>query len=46
VEPREVKELLKYYEMSKKAVKGFAGNKKAQKRLMSQLQFDENAMKG
>lgn len=41
VEPREVKELLKYYEMSKRAVKGFAGNKKMQKRLMSQLQFDE-----
>jgi signal recognition particle subunit SRP54 len=46
VEPREVKELLKYYEMSKRAVKGFAGNKKMQKRLMSQLQFDEGATKG
>ena len=44
VEPREVKELLKYYEMSKRAVKGFAGNKKMQKRLMSQLQFDEKGM--
>lgn len=40
VEPREVKELLKYYEMSKRAVKGFAGNKKMQKRLMQQLQFE------
>lgn len=46
VEPREVKELLKYYEMSKRAVKGFAGNKKMQKKLMQQLQFDEGAVKG
>ncbi|HEV8361515.1 MAG TPA: signal recognition particle protein Srp54 [Candidatus Thermoplasmatota archaeon] len=44
VEPREVKDLLKYYEMSKRAVKGFAGNKKMQKRLMSQLQFDESGL--
>ncbi|MCA1814204.1 MAG: signal recognition particle protein Srp54 [Halobacteriales archaeon] len=40
VEPREVKELLKYFEMSKRAVKGFASNKKAQKRLMQRLQMD------
>lgn len=44
VEPREVKELLKYYEMSKRAVKGFAGNRKLQKKLMQQLQFDEGAL--
>ncbi|HVL88170.1 MAG TPA: signal recognition particle protein Srp54 [Candidatus Thermoplasmatota archaeon] len=40
-EPREVKELLKYYEMSKRAIKGFAGNRKMQKKLMQNLKFDE-----
>ena len=46
VEPREVKELLKYYEMSKRAVKGFASNKKAQKRLMQRLQMDGQELPG
>jgi signal recognition particle subunit SRP54 len=46
VEPREVKELLKYYEMSKRAVKGFAGNKKAQKRLMQRLQMEGGELPG
>ena len=35
--PREVKELLKHFNMSKKAVKGLAGNRKMRKQLMKQL---------
>ncbi|MBI4394115.1 MAG: signal recognition particle protein [Euryarchaeota archaeon] len=37
VTPKEVKDLLKYYETSKRAVKSFAGNKKMQKKLMEQF---------
>src|SRR6266511_1190813 len=37
VTPREVKELLKHYEMSRKAIKGFAGNRKMRKQLLKQL---------
>src|SRR5437867_196147 len=38
VTPREVKELLKHYDMSRKAIKGFAGNRKMRKQLMKQLE--------
>lgn len=36
---KNVKELLKYYNMSKRAMKGFAGNRKMHKALMKQLKF-------
>jgi len=39
VENRNVKELLKYYNMTKKMMKGFSGNRKMKKNLMKQLQF-------
>jgi signal recognition particle subunit SRP54 len=39
VENRNVKELLKYYNMTKKMMKGFSGNRKMRKTLMKQLQF-------
>lgn len=39
VENRNVKELLKYYNMTKRMMKGFSGNRKMQKNLMKQLQF-------
>ncbi|HEV8596029.1 MAG TPA: signal recognition particle protein Srp19, partial [Thermoplasmata archaeon] len=35
--PRDVKELLKHFNMSRKAVKGIAGNRKMRKQLMKQL---------
>ena len=38
VTPRDVKDLLKHYEMSHKAIKGFAGNRKMRKQLLKQLQ--------
>lgn len=38
VAPRDVKELLKQYELSRKAIKGFAGNRKMRKQLLKQLQ--------
>jgi len=38
VDPREVRELLRQYNTSKKAVKGFMGNRKLRKQLMRQLQ--------
>ncbi|MGC9554743.1 MAG: signal recognition particle protein Srp19, partial [Thermoplasmatota archaeon] len=38
LEARDVKELLKYYNMSKKMMKGLS-SKKAQRRLMQQLKF-------
>ncbi len=40
VENRDVKELLRYYNMTKKMMKGFSGNRKMRKSLMKQLQFD------
>ncbi|HDM67336.1 MAG TPA: signal recognition particle protein [Thermoplasmatales archaeon] len=40
VENRDVKELLRYYNMTKKMIKGFTGNRKMRKTLMKQLQFD------
>ncbi len=38
VSPREVKELLRNYETSRKAIKGFAGNRKMRKQLLAQLE--------
>jgi signal recognition particle subunit SRP54 len=38
VSPRDVKELLRNYEMSRKAIKGFAGNRKMRKQLLQQLE--------
>jgi len=38
VTPRDVKELLRNYEMSRKAIKGFAGNRKMRKQLLQQLE--------
>ncbi|HWG89399.1 MAG TPA: signal recognition particle protein Srp54 [Candidatus Thermoplasmatota archaeon] len=40
VDPKEVKELLKYYETSKKTMKGLTANKKAQRALMKRLKMD------
>ena len=39
VENRDVKELIKYYNMTKRMMKGFSGNRKIRKNLMKQLQF-------
>ena len=39
VENKDVKELLKYYNMTKKMMKGISGNRKMRKNLMKQLQF-------
>ncbi len=39
VENRNVKELIKYYNMTKKMMKGFSGNRKMKKNLMKQLKF-------
>ena len=39
VENKNVKELLKYYRMMKKMMKGFSGNRKMRKNLMKKLQF-------
>ncbi|HVL49046.1 MAG TPA: signal recognition particle protein Srp54 [Candidatus Thermoplasmatota archaeon] len=41
VDPHEVKELLKYYETSRKTMKGLASNKKMQRRLMKQFEGAE-----
>src|SRR5207248_1360932 len=37
VDPKDVKELLTYYESSKRMMKGLAGSKKMQRKLMSQM---------
>jgi signal recognition particle subunit SRP54 len=39
VENRQVKELLRYYNMTKRMMKGFSGNRKMRKSLMKQLEF-------
>ncbi|HEB37579.1 MAG TPA: signal recognition particle protein Srp19, partial [Thermoplasmatales archaeon] len=39
VEHKDVKELLKYYRMTKGMMKGFSGNRKLRKSLMKQLKF-------
>jgi signal recognition particle subunit SRP54 len=41
---KDVRELLKYYNMSKKAIKGFTSNRKMRKKLMQQLKFSDGAM--
>jgi signal recognition particle subunit SRP54 len=37
VTPRDVKELLRHYETSRKAIKGFAGNRKMRRQLLKQM---------
>ncbi len=39
VENKDVKELIKYYNMTKRMMKGLSGNRKMRKNLMKQLQF-------
>jgi signal recognition particle subunit SRP54 len=39
VENKDVKELLKYYEMTKRMMKGFSGDRKLQKNMMKQFKF-------
>jgi len=39
LENKDVKELLKYYNMTKRMMKGISGNRKMRKNLMKQLQF-------
>lgn len=39
VEPKDVKELLSYYDKSRNMMKQFAGNRKMQRKLMQQLDF-------
>ena len=39
VENKNVKELLKYYNVMKRTMKGISGNRKMRKNLMKQLQF-------
>ena len=39
MENKDVKELLKYYNMTKRMMKGFSSNRKMRKNLMKQLQF-------
>jgi len=44
--PRHVRELLKQYNMSRRAVKGFMGNRKMRRQLMKQLKGSEFVAKG
>ena len=41
---KDVKELIKYYNMSRKAIKGFTSNRKIRKKLMQQLKFTDGMM--
>ncbi len=41
---KDVKALLKYYNMSRKAIKGFSSNRKIRKKLMQQLKFGDGVM--
>ena len=43
-EPKDVKELLKYYNQTRKMLKGFTSNRKMRKALMKQLKFGEIGM--
>jgi len=43
VEPKDVRELLRQYNMSKKAMKGFMGNRKLRKQLMKQMSSEDMA---
>ncbi|MEE9593654.1 MAG: signal recognition particle protein Srp54 [Thermoplasmata archaeon] len=48
-DPKEVKELVRYYNTSKKAIRGLAGNRKMRRQLMKQLQaggFDLGGLGG
>ncbi len=36
-DPKQVKELLKYYNASRKAIRGLAGNRKMRRQLMKQM---------
>lgn len=40
-EPKDVKELLKYYNQTRKMLKGFSSNRKMRKALMKQLKFSD-----
>jgi len=42
--PKDVRELLKQYNMSKKAVKGFMGNRKMRRQLLKQMKMDEKSL--
>ncbi len=43
-EPKDVKELLKYYNQTRKMLKGFTSNRKMRKALMKQLKFGDIGM--
>ncbi len=43
-EIKDVKELMKYYNMSRKAIKGFTSNRKIRKKLMQQLKFTDGGI--
>ncbi|UCE36675.1 MAG: signal recognition particle protein [Thermoplasmata archaeon] len=43
-EPKDVKELLKYYNQTRKMIKGFSSNRKMRKALMKQLKFGDIGM--
>ncbi len=43
-EPKDVKELLKYYNQTRKMIKGFSSNRKMRKALMKQLKFGDVGM--
>ncbi|UCF07249.1 MAG: signal recognition particle protein, partial [Thermoplasmata archaeon] len=43
-EPKDVKELLKYYNQTRKMLKGFSSNRKMRKALMKQLKFGDISM--
>ncbi|MEE9150797.1 MAG: signal recognition particle protein Srp54 [Thermoplasmata archaeon] len=43
-EPKDVKELLKYYNQTRKMLKGFTSNRKMRKALMKQLKFSDIGM--
>jgi len=42
--PKDVRELLKQYNMSKKAIKGFMGNRKMRRQLLKQMKMDEKSL--
>ncbi|MDH4123856.1 MAG: signal recognition particle protein Srp19, partial [Thermoplasmata archaeon] len=42
--PKDVRGLLKQYNMSKKAIKGFMGNRKMRRQLMKQMKMDEKSL--
>jgi signal recognition particle subunit SRP54 len=42
--PKDVRELLRQYNMSKKAIKGFLGNRKMRRQLLKQMSMDERSL--